>query len=57
MKLNARYVSIGDFDDLCFQVSFENQDPRRRLRSLGAHRAVSPPAAPVRGRRWRDLLH
>ena len=27
MKLNARYVSIGDFDDLYFQVSFENQDP------------------------------
>ena len=27
MKLNARYVSIGDFDDLYFQVSFENQHP------------------------------
>ena len=27
MKLNARYVSIGNFDDLYFQVSFENQDP------------------------------
>ena len=27
MKLNARYVSIGEFDDLYFQVSFENQDP------------------------------
>jgi hypothetical protein len=27
MKLNARYVSIGDFDDLYFQVLFENQHP------------------------------
>src|SRR5262249_59914625 len=27
MKLNARYVSIGDFDDLYFQVSFKNQRP------------------------------
>ena len=27
MKLNARYVSIGDFDDLFFQVSFANQNP------------------------------
>src|SRR6516162_3219138 len=27
MKLNARYVSIGDFDDLYFQVSFENRHP------------------------------
>src|SRR5262249_30404185 len=27
MKLNARYVSIGDFDDLYFQVSFKNQHP------------------------------
>jgi hypothetical protein len=27
VKLNARYVSIGDFDDLYFQVSFENQHP------------------------------
>src|SRR5215475_13484069 len=27
MKLNARYVSIGDFDDHYFQVSFKNQDP------------------------------
>jgi hypothetical protein len=27
MKLKARYVSIGDFDDLYFQVSFENQHP------------------------------
>ena len=26
MKLNARYVSISDFDDLYFQVLFENQD-------------------------------
>ena len=27
MKLKARYVSIDNFDDLYFQVSFENQDP------------------------------
>jgi hypothetical protein len=27
VKLNARYVSIGDFDDLYFQVLFENQHP------------------------------
>ena len=27
MKLNARYVSIGDSDDLYFEVSFENQHP------------------------------
>ena len=27
MKLNARYVSIGNFDDLYFQVSFKNQHP------------------------------
>jgi hypothetical protein len=27
MKVNARYVSIGDFDDLYFQVSFKNQHP------------------------------
>jgi hypothetical protein len=27
VKLNARYVSIGDFDDLYFQVSFQNQHP------------------------------
>src|SRR5215813_12839906 len=27
VKLNARYVSIGDFDDLYFQVLFENRHP------------------------------
>jgi hypothetical protein len=27
VKLNARYVSIGDFDDLYFEVLFENQRP------------------------------
>jgi hypothetical protein len=27
VKLTARYVSIGDFDDLYFQVLFENQHP------------------------------
>jgi hypothetical protein len=27
MKVNARYVSIGDFDDLYFQVSFKDQHP------------------------------
>ena len=27
MKLKARYVSIGEFDDLYFQVLFENQHP------------------------------
>jgi hypothetical protein len=27
MKLNASYVSIGDFDHRYFQVSFKNQDP------------------------------
>jgi len=27
MKLNARYVSIGDFHDLYLQVSFNNQHP------------------------------
>jgi hypothetical protein len=27
VKLNARYVSIGDFDDLYFQVLFTNRDP------------------------------
>jgi hypothetical protein len=27
VKLNARYVSIGDFDDLYFQVSFSNEHP------------------------------
>jgi hypothetical protein len=27
VKLNARYVSIGDFDDLSFQVSFANDHP------------------------------
>jgi hypothetical protein len=27
VKLNARYVSIGDFDDLYFQVSFANEHP------------------------------
>jgi hypothetical protein len=27
VKLNARYVSIGDFDDLYFQVLFENEHP------------------------------
>jgi hypothetical protein len=27
VKLNARYVSIGDFDDLYFQVSFVNEHP------------------------------
>lgn len=27
VKLNARYVSIGDFDDLYFQVSFKNEHP------------------------------
>jgi hypothetical protein len=27
VKLNARYVSIGDFDDLYFQVSFGNRHP------------------------------
>jgi hypothetical protein len=35
MKLNARYVSIGDFDNLYFQVSFKNQH-RRFGRSKGA---------------------
>jgi hypothetical protein len=25
--LNTRYVSIGDFDDLYFQVLFENRHP------------------------------
>jgi len=27
MKLHAAYVSVADFDDLCFQVSFDTQDP------------------------------
>jgi hypothetical protein len=27
VNLNARYVSIGDFDDLYFQVLFENRHP------------------------------
>jgi len=27
VKLNARYVSIGEFDDLYFQVMFENKNP------------------------------
>jgi hypothetical protein len=27
MKLNARYVSVGEFDDLYFQVSFDNEHP------------------------------
>ena len=27
MKVNARYVSVDDFDDRYFQVSFLNQHP------------------------------
>jgi hypothetical protein len=27
MKLHARYVSVSDFDDLYFQVSFGNEHP------------------------------
>ena len=27
MKIHARYVSVGDFDDQYFQVSFENVHP------------------------------
>jgi hypothetical protein len=36
VKLNARYVSIGDFEDLYLQVLFANEHPAAGYAALGA---------------------
>ena len=38
MQLHARYVTVGEFDDQCFQISFGNEHPA----------ADDDPDAPIR---------